>query len=381
MLNVPETRKICRINDPDTDIGYKIIYRASKDRYEIWAQYKDDQGILHRNRVTYDEAIRRERHLFGLIEYVKEYLVGNHIRFFDEVIEKATQDKNPHIVKQSRAKKYVSQKRAAKPFIKQRENSNLEISILPGTKSAQLERLFLEWENAQKNEPDAVWKLTNGGNANITREHFRRDGIIDEATYDNERVKVLFISSEANDNSYSALTNSHPNSVYDYREFHSTGKETWKGRMRERLAEMYKVICGIERNSMSNPEAVMHFAIMDINKRGGGPEIKGGKHLKAYCRYYAKYIRKEIEIINPDIVAIIGTNLYDMDLHRTYLGAFSENGRSYFNLYRKKVPILSLWQTSYYQGKNEPLAGYEDNRIIGKQAQRCISELKRFGLR
>ena len=335
MLNVPETRKICRINDPETNIGYKIIYRASKDRYEIWAQYKDGQGILHRNRVTYDEAIRRERHLFGLIEYVKEYLVGKHIRFYNEDIKK----------------------------------------------TSQLEQLFLEWENAQKNEPDAVWKLTNGGNANITREHFRRDGIIDEATYDNEKVKVLFISAEANDNSYSALTNSHPNSIYDYREFHFTGKETWKGRMRERLAELYKVISGIERNSMSNPEAVMHFAIMDINKRGGGPEIKGGKHLKAYCRYYAKYIRKEIEIINPDIVAIIGTNLYDMDLHRTYLGAFSENERSYFNLFGKKVPILSLWQTSYYQGKTEPLAGYEDNRIIGKQAQRCISELKRFGLR
>ena len=188
MLNVPETRKICRINDPDTNIGYKIIYRASKDRYEIWAQYKDDQGILHRNRVTYDEAIRRERHLFGLIGYVKEYLVGNHIRFFDEVIEKATQDNNSYIAKQSRAKKYISQKRAAKPVINRRENSNLEIIILPGTKSAQLEQLFLKWENAQKNEPDTVWKLTNGGNANITKEHFRRDGIIDEATYNNEKV-------------------------------------------------------------------------------------------------------------------------------------------------------------------------------------------------
>ena len=151
--------------------------------------------------------------------------------------------------------------------------------------------------------------------------------------------------------------------------------------MRERLAEMYKVICGIERRSMTNSEAAIHFAIMDINKRGGGPEIKRGNHLKAYCRYYAKFIRKEIEIINPDIVAMIGTNLYDMNLHRVFLGVFSENGRYYFNLNGKRVPILSLWQTSYYQGKNEPLAGYEDNRIIGKQAQRCISELKRFGLR
>ena len=136
--------------------------------------------------------------------------------------------------------------------------------------------------------------------------------------------------------------------------------------MRERLAELYKVISGGERSEMSNPEAVMHFAIMDISKRGGGPEIKGGKHLKAYCKQYAGYIRREIEIIDPDIVAIVGTNLYDMGLHKSFLGAFSVNGKSYFDLSGKKVPILSLWQTSYYQGKNEPLAGYEDNRTIGK---------------
>ncbi len=248
-------------------------------------------------------------------------------------------------------------------------------------KSEQLEQLFLEWSNAQENEPDTVWRITNGGNANITKEHFRRDGIIDDETYDKERVKVLFISAEANDNEYSALTNPHPNSVNDYREYHLTGNETWKGRMRERLAEMYKVISDIDRNSMSNPEAAIHFAIMDINKRGGGPDIKNGKHIEAYCRYYASFIRKEIEIIEPDIIAIIGTNLYNMNLHCRFLGAFSKNGKCWFELSGKKVPILSLWQTSYYQGRNKPLAGYEDNRIIGKQAARCVEELKRFGLR
>lgn len=117
--------------------------------------------------------------------------------------------------------------------------------------------------------------------------------------------------------------------------------------MRERLAEMYKVISDTERNAMSNPEAVLHFAIMDINKRGGGSVIKDGNHIKEYCRCYAQYIRREIEIIDPDIVAIIGTNLYKMNLHEEFLGAISESDRSYFKLSGKKVPILSLWQTSY----------------------------------
>ena len=378
MIDTPESQKMCRIDDPVTKIGYKIIYRASKDRYEIWTQYKDNKGKTRRNRVKYAEAIRREHDLKSLTDYVREYLVEKHIRFYDDAGIKGINNNKKSIVRVPVSNTSVQQNKKKTPVI---EDSGMKISILPGSKSAQLEQLFCKWEDAQKNEPDAIWKLTNGGNDNITKEHFRRDGIIDEATFEKERVKVLFISAEANDNAYSALTSSRPNSVNDYREYHFTGKETWKGRMRERLAELYKVISGTERGAMSNPEAVMHFAIMDINKRGGGPEIKGGKHIKAYCRYYADFIRREIEIIDPDIVAIVGTNLYDMDLHKLFLGSVSEKGRGYFNLNGKKVPILSLWQTSYYQGKNEPLAGYEDNRIIGKQAERCISELKRFELR
>lgn len=378
MKYTPETQKMCRIDDPITNIGYKIIYRKSKDRYEIWAQYKDQNGKLLRNRVTYDEAIRSEHDLGSLTDYVREYLVGKHIRFYDDACKQSGEKSRKLEEKVSAIKSSANSKEKETPTA---EKPDVKINVLPGSKSEQLEQLFLEWESEQKNEPDVIWKLTNGGNTNITKEHFRRDGIIDEATFKKEKVKVLFISAEANDNEYSALINSRPNSVDDYREYHFTGNETWKGRMRERLAELYKVIGGVERDALSNPEAAMHFAIMDINKRGGGPEIKSGKHLKAYCKHYAGYIRREIEIIDPDIVAIVGTNLYDTGLHKSFLGAFSVNGKSYFDLNGKKVPILSLWQTSYYQGKNEPLAGYEDNRTIGKQAVRCINELKRFGLR
>ena len=378
MKYTPETQKMCRIDDPITNIGYKIIYRKSKDRYEIWAQYKDQNGKLLRNRVTYDEAIRSEHDLGSLTDYVREYLVGKHIRFYDDACKQSGEKSRKLEEKVSAIKSSANSKEKETPTA---EKPDVKINVLPGSKSEQLEQLFLEWESEQKNEPDVIWKLTNGGNTNITKEHFRRDGIIDEATFEKETVKVLFISAEANDNEYSALINSRPNSVDDYREYHFTGNETWKGRMRERLAELYKVIGGVERDALSNPEAAMHFAIMDINKRGGGPEIKSGKHLKAYCKHYAGYIRREIEIIDPDIVAIVGTNLYDTGLHKSFLGAFSVNGKSYFDLNGKKVPILSLWQTSYYQGKNEPLAGYEDNRTIGKQAVRCINELKRFGLR
>ena len=54
------------------------------------------------------------------------------------------------------------------------------------SKSELLEQLFIKWEYAQGNEPDFSWERTRGGK-NITKSHFRRDGIIDEAVFSKEK--------------------------------------------------------------------------------------------------------------------------------------------------------------------------------------------------
>lgn len=90
------------------------------------------------------------------------------------------------------------------------------------SKSEQLEQLFIEWEYAQENELDSSWARTRGGK-NITKSHFRRDGIIDEGVFSKEKRKVLFISNEANDDEYSAKFNSKPNNIDDYQKYYETG--------------------------------------------------------------------------------------------------------------------------------------------------------------
>ena len=372
MKRTGETQKMYRKDDPVTKIGYKIIYVKSKDRYEIWTQYKDRNNELHRNRVQYEEAIRREHDLEGLIDYVDNYLIRNHIRpahSWTDIPTKSNKQQPAHdkVVLPSTAIEDINSPVAQTPFVSE-------------SKSEQLEQLFCEWQEEQKREPDDVWKLTSGRNTNITKGHFRRDGIIDEAIFEKEKAKVLFISAEANDNGYSALTNATPSSIDDYREYYQTGIETYKGRMKERLSELYKAISRTERNAMSNPEAAIHFALMDLNKRGGGARIGDGSHIEAYCRYYQRFIRRELEIISPDVAAIIGTNIYDMDLHTRYFGAKSEAGKSYFLINGKKVPILRLWQTSYTYGKGKIPPGYEDNKVIGSQVAKCLREMERVGI-
>ena len=248
------------------------------------------------------------------------------------------------------------------------------------TKTEALELLFEQWENYQSSEPDYLWKQTNGGNPNISRDHFRRDGIIDEPTFETERIKVLFISNEANDNGYSAKTQQKTNTVEDYREFYRTGHDNWKGKMRYRVSALYKVIAGIDDEAISNSDAALNYAVMDLNKRGGGADIHGGDHLKAYCHEYESFIRREINIIDPDIIAWLATNTYDAGIPEKCLGAYVHGDKKYLRLGSGRViPILDLWHTSYIGARIAPAEGYQD-KTIGKQVARCLDELEKFGI-
>lgn len=357
-----ETQKVCNITDEVTKIRYKIIYRSSANRYEIWTQFHDESGKLRRNRITFDEAIAVESDKDRTIAYVNEYLVANHINIYAR-----NGDKTKGITHRCNQKKQV-------------DTTVVSVRTYEKHNCNDLEKLFTIWQKVQSEEPDEIWRLTKGTAVNISKAHFRRDGIIDELVFDREKYKILFISSEANDDEYSAKDNNLPSTVDDYINYHITRHDDWKGKMRERLSEIYKVLSHTDRNNMANPDAALHFAVMDINKRGGGSLVGYDNHIEYYCKQYASFIREEIEIINPDIVAIIGINLFNMNLHGKYLGAIKEIDKDYFIISNKKIPILSLWQTSYYQGQCEVAKGYEDNKIIGKQVAKALEEMKRYGL-
>lgn len=367
MSGEQETQKICNITDEVTKIRYKIIYRRSANRYEIWTQFHDANGKLRRNRITFNEALAVESDCDKTIAYVNDYLVANHINIYEGIEPANKGNKTESKAQNTLVKKPIVD---GTPIIFTYKKHNCK----------DLEQLFSIWQKAQAEEPDSIWVQTRGSAANITKNHFRRDGIIDTEIFAQEDRKILFISSEANDDEYSAKTNSLPSTVDDYIKYHITRQDDWKGKMRERLAEIYKVLTHTERKRFENPDAVLHFAVMDINKRGGGALIGNDNHVENYCKTYAPFIREEIEIINPDVAAVIGTNLFNANLHGKYLGAIAENGKDFFMINGKKIPILSLWQTSYYQGRCDVAKGYEDNRIIGKQVFRTIREMEKYGL-
>lgn len=356
-----ETQKICNIIDDVTNLRYKIIYRRSKDRYEIWTQFYDANGKLHRKRISFEDALAVEKNLEKTIGYVNESLVAKHINIYER-LQSAT--KRPRSSNKTR----VNRDTTMLDTITNKEISNCKT----------LEQLFCIWQKEQSSESDDSWNLTRGSAKNITKAHFRRDGIIDNEVFSKETCKILFISSEANDDEYSAKTNATPNTVDDYIMYHKTRYDDWGGKMRERLAEIYKVLNHIERSSLANPDAVLHFAVMDINKRGGRSTVDDD-HVANYCHVYASFIRKEIEIINPDVVAIVGSKLYETVSREANLGIIKEEDKAFFDINDKLVPILNLWHTCYTRSKIEPAKGYDD-KTIGRQVAKVMKEMEKYNL-
>ena len=156
MKNSKQTKKIKLINDPVTQIGYKIIHVSPDDIYQIWTQYHYYNGKLLRNRVRTDEAIRLEKDLTALIQYVEEEIVGKHYKFYENGVF------IPNIRKPITHNTYARQEKIKVKTGSFREESidtkrlkNAAESAVDniGSKSQQLEILFNAWEKAQAEEP------------------------------------------------------------------------------------------------------------------------------------------------------------------------------------------------------------------------------------
>lgn len=252
------------------------------------------------------------------------------------------------------------------------------------SKTEQLKELFEDWKNAQREEKDEDWKNKTKGNTRyITKEHFCEDGIINEEIFDKEPIKVLFISNESNDDSKDAVNRIETSRIQSFKDYYNNknGKDEWSGKLRERVCALYKVI--IKNYDIPENKVAESFAFMNINKRGGGKNIndenakKGYKnHIEEYCKYYAYYIKNEIQIINPNIIVWLSAKTYDMNLHINYLGAIEEDGKK---IYINNTPILRMWHTSYVKMKNKPLGKFE-NKILDKLASKLEDELKRYNI-
>ena len=152
----------------------------------------------------------------------------------------------------------------------------------------------------------------------IEKESFNRDGYINKDKYDNS-TKILFILKEANiystkyrDTSEEAIP-SEREQISWYQEY--INKEDAKdnrSNQREKMGRMAFYLQNKNHNNAKTPteieykNALESCAFMNMNKRGGKESVT--KKYFAYVNKYLKYIIKQIELIDPDYIIILGSN-------------------------------------------------------------------------
>ena len=187
-----------------------------------------------------------------------------------------------------------------------------------------LDQLFELWKDAQKAEKG--WEKTtvpvDGGRL---MDHFTEDGIIDPQAYDKAECKILVVLKEANiaENKEDAFYlkkddhrvwyNEFVNGEYNassrkvmYRNEIADNNSCQKqliGRMSYLLQQYWRdaTCSGSIPTVKQIQDALKKTTVMNLNKRGGGKALKK-RIFKNYCKKYAVFIKKEIELINPDII-------------------------------------------------------------------------------
>lgn len=186
------------------------------------------------------------------------------------------------------------------------------------SKCSTLGELFSCWAEEERNEPDEEYAEYHKRN-DVPKNNFCIDGFIDKESYDSAKKKVLFIAKESHIG---------PNVEIPYSE--SENKEFWASReVRKAKQEGAKLkntflkgmamlyndyLCDRDPQNTApdkSTDNLSDVAFMNLNKRGGYVYCVW-KTLCTYVEKYAVYIRKEIEIIDPDLVVCCGQGVRDL---------------------------------------------------------------------
>lgn len=188
--------------------------------------------------------------------------------------------------------------------------------------SQEIENLFAEWQALQQKESNEEYL----GAPEIAKDSFTYDGIINPFEYAKQDTKYLFISKESN------IKNKN-----DPRPFRADGDIFWlrdvcfhKQKPKifsNRLAMFANAIYSLDFEHVNKCHDILNkVAFMNLNKRGGlsrskPKTIPGYTHkskpkpIPGYTQYtlkYAGFIKREIDMIKPDIIICCGSGLRDL---------------------------------------------------------------------
>ncbi len=180
--------------------------------------------------------------------------------------------------------------------------------------SQEIENLFAEWQALQQKESNEEY--LDYGALEIAKDSFTYDGVINPPVYAKQVTKYLFISKESN------IKNKN-----DPRPFRADGDIFWlrdvcfqkqkpqkpkPSIFSNRLAMFANAIYSLDFERVNKCHDILNkVAFMNLNKRGGLSGSKG-KTITEYTKKYAGFIKREIDMIKPDIIICCGSGLRDL---------------------------------------------------------------------
>lgn len=228
-----------------------------------------------------------------------------------------------------------------------------------------LDELFKLWREAQEAEEDWEETTVSGDYSKKYRRHFTKDGIINTDAYAKADCKVLVVLKEANlenetaraevlgnEDDHRGFYNDFVNGDYSYdsrRVSFINAKNELKNadnpsHQKELIGRMSFLLQGFSRTHKligMNPsvsqiqEALKGTAVINLNKRGG-EKSTNNRILNKYCEKYALFIRREIEIIKPDVIVWC---------------AWKSLG--YDKLVPENIPVINMYHTAHIRMSNK----------------------------
>ncbi len=220
-----------------------------------------------------------------------------------------------------------------------------------------LKELFLLWSQAHRFDDE--WKITT--EKGILKDSFVEDGYICKSRKDFNGI--LFILLEANIANYfnNKIDKYEDNQFEFYRKYIDNEENDNIPKMKEKMGRMaYYVVNGKVFETSDFKRELNKSAFMNLNKRGGGKH-PNKEILFNYCYKYKKFIKKQIQLINPSCIICIGSYKYLFDIglidNDKYLEvwhtAYGMTKRKRNHIYNLKDSNVDLYMEEFVERYNK----------------------------
>lgn len=196
-----------------------------------------------------------------------------------------------------------------------------------------LEDLFDLWRKSHSDEKDYLLTTVDG----MEKNSFVSDGYIHKDKYLKSKYKVLFVMKEANILNYKDgynVDSDKREQINFYRNYIISEKALNRTKQQEKIGRMACFL--LHNNKIPDKQdindSLSMCAFMNLNKRGGDKSAVKEKFNK-YINEYKQFIQREIEILNPDCIVMLGTNCGEKFIYEFAL--------------KHKIRYLGMWHTAY----------------------------------